>query len=220
VTVPSNNPNPANETEIEALCARAAAGDSGSLQRLIVLHHGRLLAFVTRRVGVDFRSKIDAEDVLQDGYAAAYTTIGKFTYQGEDSFYQWISRIADQRFIDRVRMLRRKKRDAGREIGQGPPGGGGGGDRSRFAPLIERLPGVNERVSQIIRKREAAGGIIAAMAALPEDYRLVVGRVYLDGATTETVAAELGRTPDAVRRLLGRALEKLREEVGDGTRWV
>ncbi len=209
---------------LEEACARAAAGDGDALQRLIVMHHPRLLMFVQRRVGVDWRGKIDPEDVLQETYASAWPTVGKFVYQGEDSFYQWLSRIADQRFIDRVRALRRKKRDAFREVGQGPPGAGGGGawnaGRSRYAPLIEQLGGIDPKVSQVARQHEATAGVLAAMAGLPPDYRHVIGRLYLDNASVETVASEMGRTPDAIRRLTGRALAGLREAMGRQSRWV
>src|SRR5439155_15695592 len=100
---------------------------------LLVLHHPRFLAFATRKIGVDWRGKIEPEDVLQEAYAAACSTIGKFEYRGEDSFFQWVARIIDQRFIDRVRGLRRAKRDATREVQGAGSGvetllGHGGGD--------------------------------------------------------------------------------------------
>ncbi|MGQ0626998.1 MAG: RNA polymerase sigma factor [Phycisphaerales bacterium] len=195
------------------LCAAAAMGDTQALQRLLVMHHVRLLRCVERRIGVDWRGRIDAEDVLQEAYGSACATIAKFVYLGEDSFYQWVSRIADQRFIDRVRSARRKKRDSARDVGQVALG-------SRFAPLVELLSSPDPRVSRVVRSREAAAAVMAALATLPEDYRQVVGRLYLERASVRVVATELGRTEDAVRRLAGRALERLREELGGQSRWI
>ena len=202
------------EPDLAALCAAAAAGDADAAQRLFVTHHERLMGLAVRRIGADWRGKIEAEDVLQDAYAAAWGTIGKFEYRGEDSFFHWMARIVDERFLDRVRGLRRKKRDAAREAGRGAAG------VSKAETLLGRLAADETGVSRVARKRDAGAAVMAALATLPEDYRKVVERVYLDQAPMAEVAAEMGRSEDAVRRMAGRAVAALREGLGRASRWL
>jgi DNA-directed RNA polymerase specialized sigma24 family protein len=54
---------------------------------------------------------------------------------------------------------------------------------------------------------------MCALARLPNDYRDVLRRVYLNGEAFAVVATDMRRTEDAVRRLAGRALERLRQEI-------
>jgi DNA-directed RNA polymerase specialized sigma24 family protein len=54
---------------------------------------------------------------------------------------------------------------------------------------------------------------MCALARLPGDYREVLRRVYLNGEPFSVVATDMRRTEDAVRRLAGRALERLRHEI-------
>jgi DNA-directed RNA polymerase specialized sigma24 family protein len=62
--------------------------------------------------------------------------------------------------------------------------------------------------------------MMMCMAKLPDDYRDVVQRVYLDEQPIAEVARELGRTEDAVRRLAGRAVERLAASMGEASRYL
>src|ERR1051326_7939770 len=105
-------PNAAAEA---ALCAAASGGDDLALQKLLAVVQRRLTGFLLRRIGVQWQGKIDAEDVLQDAYIECHRSIASFQYQGPDSFYHWLSRIADHRFFNRVRALQTQKRSVARE---------------------------------------------------------------------------------------------------------
>jgi RNA polymerase sigma factor (sigma-70 family) len=51
------------------------------------------------------------------------------------------------------------------------------------------------------------------MARLPEDYRRVLQLRYWSGMTFVDIAPLLGRSPDAVRKLWYRAVERLQSEL-------
>lgn len=199
---------------IEAWCARAVAADQSALEKLLWAHHARLLGFARRKIGVDWRGKIDPEDILQETYIDIFNTIGDFAYRGEDSFYRWATRILDHRFIDHVRHWRRGKRDVSRELRPA------GSASSPHQSLLERcLPNVGTP-SMALRREDAVGALMACLAHLPDDYRLAIQRLYLEEQPLAAVAAELDRTEDAVRRLAGRALERLTRCLGRASRYL
>ena len=198
---------PSSQT-IEAWCVQAIGGDQSALEKLLWAHHARLLGFARRKIGVDWQSKIDPEDILQEAYIDVFSTIADFSYRGEDSFYRWATRIIDHRFIDHARHWRRRKRDTAREVHAA------GSASSAHQSLLERcLPNVSTP-SVALRREDALGALMACLARLPDDYRLVVQRLYLQQEPLSAVAAELNRSEDAARRLAGRALERLTRCLG------
>jgi DNA-directed RNA polymerase specialized sigma24 family protein len=61
---------------------------------------------------------------------------------------------------------------------------------------------------------------MTCIAALPEDYRIVVEKLYLNQNSLSDVATQMERSEDAVRRLGGRALERLAECMGRASRYL
>lgn len=206
-----------SDAELAALCAQGAGGNEEAITALLHLHHARLFGFIKRKIGPDWQGKIEPEDVLQEAYVEIFKAMPSFTFQGPDSFYHWASRIIDHRFIDHARHWRRKKRDVARETGQGA---GGAGSGSRHDTLLERCLPVTMTASRIMRREEAVGALMSCLAKLPADYRTAVQRLYLDEAPLATVAEEMDRSPDAVRRLASRALEHLSACMGQATRYI
>ncbi len=189
--------------EIEALCTKAIAGDPDALEQLLWSYHDRLTEYARRKVGPDWHGKIDGEDILQEAYVDAFAGIGKFEYRGEDSFYHWLTHVIERRFIDHIRRVRAAKRDVAREV-RTPAA-------SSYASLMQQCMADSATPSRFLRQEEAVSAMMSCLARLPDDYREVVQRVHLRQEPIAAVAADLGRTEDAVRRLAGRALEQLRE---------
>jgi RNA polymerase sigma factor (sigma-70 family) len=196
--------------DIEALCREAAGGSAEALTTLLLLHHGRLLEHAVRKVGPDWRGKLDPEDLLQEAYFDVFTAIGSFTYQGADSFYHWAVQIVDRRYVDQVRRWRAGKRDVAREQ---RPGGAAAANTSIYQRMLDRHLRDSRTPSRSVGTQESVGVVMCAMARLPSDYRQVLRRVYLNGEPLAVVAADMHRTEDAVRRLAGRALERLRQDI-------
>jgi RNA polymerase sigma-70 factor, ECF subfamily len=212
---PVPSPSGASDAEaLRALCQRACAGDVDAAEQLLIHHHGRLCGFVRRKLGVDWQGKLDAEDILQDGYVRIFASISQFHYAGEDSFYQWASRVVDHAFIDAVRGLRRKKRDVARETSAGRDGD------ERRQSLLDQVLRDSITPSRIMRREDALAAMMACIARLPEDYRTVIQRHHLEEIPLKQVATELGRSEDAVRRLAGRAVQQLNECLGNASRYL
>ena len=154
------------------------------------------------------RGKIDAEDILQEAYADIFAGITSFSPAGQDAFYHWAVQIINNRFIDHVRFLRRKKRDATREIGQAAAA------NSMYQSILDQCAGSCERPSMALRREDAQRAIMTGLCRLPADYREAVQALFLRQEPLAEVAAKLGRSEDAERRLAGRALEQLRDHLG------
>ncbi|NMC72515.1 MAG: RNA polymerase sigma factor [Myxococcales bacterium] len=76
------------ELDETALVALAREGDAGARERLYRMH----LAGLSRRVRFLVRDAAEAEDLVQETFAAAFHSLWRF--RGEASFATWLHRIA------------------------------------------------------------------------------------------------------------------------------
>ena len=196
-------------------CRQASSGDASAVEKLLWAHQGRLYGYAKRKIGPDWKERIDPDDLLQEAYIAIVGGIGGFTYRDEDSFYAWATRIIDHRFIDLVRRMRRRKRDALREVtGRSPRASG-----SRHESFLTNKLKDGSTPSRSMRRDEAVSALMTGIASLPPAYRIVIQRYCLAGEPLAAVAKSLGRSEDAVRRMASRAVEQLREKLRDASRF-
>ena len=83
---------PANPTR--ALIERAKEGDDGAFQALVAQYQGQVERLIRSRLGKRLERQIDAADVVQEALLRAFRSITSFTWQGDDSFVKWLTRIA------------------------------------------------------------------------------------------------------------------------------
>lgn len=199
-------------SSVKTWCKQAAEGDSCALERLLTAHHRRMLGFARRKVDPRWQGRIEPEDVLQEAYVEAFTAIGGFECRGEDAFFYWMARIIENRFYYHVRRLRAVKRDVSCEQST---------DRSTaYLDLLANCLRDQTSPSGAALREEAHGALMACLARLPETHREVIRRRYLQGQSFTSIAAELERTEDAVRRLAGRALERLSACMGHASQFL
>jgi RNA polymerase sigma factor (sigma-70 family) len=74
--------------------------------------------------------------------------------------------------------------------------------------------------SRVMRREDAVAAMMACIARLPEDYRQVIQRMYLEEKPLKEIAADMGRSEDALRRLAGRAVEQLGRCMGRASRYL
>lgn len=200
--------------DVEALCRRAVAGDADALEQVLCLHHRRLMGFARRKIDPRWQGKIEPEDVLQESYVEAFASIPRFVYQGDDSFYRWMTRIIEHRFYNLVRGQQAGKRSAAREVRAGDRSSSG------YNTLLDHCLREGRTPSLAMQRADAEGALLGCLARLPEDHRAVIRRRYLEEADFAAIAAELGRSEDAVRRLADRAIEKLEACMGRASNFL
>jgi RNA polymerase sigma factor (sigma-70 family) len=173
------------------LVARATRGDADAYEQLVQCH--AQIAF--RTAYLITRNAADAEEAAQDGFIKAYGALTRF--RPDAPFRPWLLRIV-------ANEARNRRRGAGRRAALELRAGE---ERLRAdaAPSPE--------TALLAASRRAA--LLAAIEALPERDRLVIGCRYLLELSEAETAAALGCRPGTVKSRLSRALERLRGEVGE-----
>lgn len=193
----------------------AIAGDGDALSALLAESHGRMVRYVQAKIPGDIAGVVGAEDVVQEAHIAAFREIGRFEPRGEDSFERWLRTIALRRLRNAIRFHRQARR-------------GGGAARIVVTPALERsavmlldmMQAADRTPSRTAAAGEAATAVSAALEALPDDYRAAVRLVYLEGRTVAEAAAVMRRTERAVHNLCFKARRRLRELLGDRSRFL
>jgi RNA polymerase sigma-70 factor, ECF subfamily len=190
------------------LVRRSVQGDADALQRLIVHYHGMLHAQVEKRLSAKLRRHVDAEDVLQHTYIAAFKSIKDQTFDGPGGFYKWIERIAVEKQQTIERDLRRQKRDVGRDwhadSARLPPMGS-----ASYATLLSLLPASADSPSQHIAAREASAAVVSSLARLTDEQRDVIRMRFLEDLPVSEIAAVMGKSEPAIYMLCARGLKAL-----------
>lgn len=201
--------------EAQGLIAAAVSGDQFALERLLLAHYDRLSQHIQPSIPVSLQRLVGVEDVLQQTFLQAFRDIRGFRPQSDASFLAWLKTIADHRLLDTIRTLKRKKRGGGRRRIEAPEDP----QASNLANLLELFSEDTHTPSRSVARREAVQAIQVAVAGLPDDYREAIRLRYLEGKGLEEIASSMDRTPGAVRGLLARGKEKMRDAMGRSSLW-
>ncbi|MDA0180661.1 sigma-70 family RNA polymerase sigma factor [Solirubrobacter phytolaccae] len=173
-------------TESE-LIALAAEGDGDAYASLVRAHQD--IAFRTAMLIT--QDAAEAEEAAQDAFVKAWRALPRFR-QGEP-WRPWLLTIV-------ANEARNRRRSAGR--------------RTALALRVEP-PREDRSAESAVLAAETRGALLAALARLREDDRLVLGCRYLLELSEAETAAALGVRPGTVKSRTSRALGRLREEVGE-----
>lgn len=190
--------------DIGVLIDRARRGGPDALGRLFEAARGQLLELAERELPADLRIKISPSDVVQDTAVDMQRDFGRFTGTTVEECYAWLREALRHNVVDAVRRYRdSQKRAAARET-----------SLSLFGSREMGVLGESLRLpdGSAIRREEAAA-VNGLLQRLPSDYRRVLELRYWSGMSFVAIAPELGRSPEAVRKLWFRALERLQSEL-------
>lgn len=188
-----------------ACVVEAVAGDADALQRLIIDHHDALLARIRNHVSAAIKSQLDPEDVAQEAYAKAFQAVVACHFDNVAAFWGWLESLAMNTLRDQHRYLRRKKRDAQRNIQAH--------DRvsESYEQLFDRMTATDSTPSRKVARAEAAATVVSSLARLTEEQRDVIRLRFLQGWSVAEVARHLGKSEAAIHMLCHRGLKALRE---------
>lgn len=201
-----------SEMQSDALAA-AIAGDRLALGRLLMQHDARLRRKIAKWIPSKFAALMTVDDILQETYIEAYRHIASFIPGGDGSFYGWISKIAERRFLNARRWLMAAKRGTGRQVDTPTPQSGS------FVELVRVLAGSDSTPSCNAARAENKGLMQVALAGLKDDYREALWMRYIEGRPIREIAETLGRTERAVQMLCNRGLHALREKMGHTSKY-
>ena len=184
---------PAGDVE---LVKRALARDEAAVRDIIKANNRRLYRLAR---GI-LRNDGEAEDVVQETYVRAFTHLTDF--RGESSLSTWLSRIAINEALGRLRRQRPSV-----EISSLPQG-------ALEAQIIQfPLSSAADDPEKSMAQREIQHVVEGAIDELPEPFRLVFMTRVVEGMNVEETAEILDLKPETVKTRLHRARAMLRENV-------
>src|SRR3954462_1482764 len=179
-----------------ALVARARDRDEAAI-RAIMQANNRRLYRLPRGV---LRNDAEAEDGGRGTWVRAFTHLDSF--RGDSSFATWLSRIAMNEALGRLRRARPSV-----EWTSLPPG-------TLEAQIIPFPNSANyEDPEKSMAQREIQHVVEDAIDELPEAFRIVFITRVIEGMNVEETAEILGLKPETVKTRLHRARNMLRDNV-------
>ena len=167
----------------EQLIAATRRGNQAAFETLVTRYQARLLAFCRHMLG----SKEDAEDVLQEVFAAAYNAM--LADERPINTRPWLYRIARNRSLNHLRKPRPQGQDS--------------------MDIFERENGVT--TADTVHRREEFRQIVADVGELPETQRTALLLREIDALSYEQIAEAMDTTVPSVKSLLVRARVSLAE---------
>ena len=178
------------------LVRRAMARDEAAVRAIMQANNRRLYRLAR---GI-LRNDGEAEDVVQETYFRAFTHLESF--RGDSSLATWLSRIAMNEALGRLRRQRPNV-----DIDRLAPG-------ALEAQIIQfPLSAAVEDPEKSIAQREIQHVVEHAIDELPEAFRIVFITRVIEGMNVEETAEILDIKPETVKTRLHRARAMLRDNV-------
>ncbi len=187
----------------EALVAKARAGDEDAYAALLRRHSTELRRLVDRRLPTPVQRKVSVEDVVQEARITAYRRLPDFEDRGEGSFLRWLRKIAGLKVKAAIeRHAGTAKRSVAREVTRGG------------RPDTAAVEGRGPSPSQGAILAETKASVRRTLGTLSEDHREVLRLAMEEGLSLRQIAARMGRSREAVKKLYGRALGRFTDAYG------
>jgi RNA polymerase sigma-70 factor (ECF subfamily) len=168
--------------------ARLRRGDRQAFEELVITYQHRLFAVAARMLG----SRAEAEEIAQETFLRAHRALPDF--RGDARLGTWLYGIASRLCLNRLasseRRLARRDDDA-------------------LADAVAPGPDAAAR----LERSELEAALREAIAALPEERRIVVILRDIEGLSYEEIAEALQLEPGTVRSRLHRARMDLKAKL-------
>jgi RNA polymerase sigma-70 factor (ECF subfamily) len=148
---------------------------------------------------------LDSMDICQSVLASFFVraALGQFELETPDQLLKLLATMARNKLAGQVKSHRAARRDFRRvEAGRG--------DRDESDPGAEQIAGRDPTPSREIAAREL---LEEAMRRLSSEEKRILDRRERGGEWSQ-IAAELGSSPEAIRKRLTRAVDRVAHELG------
>jgi RNA polymerase sigma-70 factor, ECF subfamily len=176
------------------LLDQARSGSPEALNCLYERCAGRLLAFIRLRLGRDLRSRLESRDILQATLLKSLEHVRDLKADETRSVMAWLARIAENEIRDHADFHHRQRRDAAREMAL---------EDDAPLPALTR-----SALSRVILSEEAERLEDALESLAPAHREVILLRKFEELSFAE-IGRRLGKTEDACRMLLARAMTAL-----------
>jgi len=180
----------------------AQQGEASALEELVLRHMPALRAYVRLRAGPELRAQESTSDLVQSTCRELCQSLDNLEFRDEDAFRGWLFTLAWKKILARRRYYRAARRDPRAE------------QSLELTPeLAEELYAATLSPSNRASVREEAAILERAFDRLPDDYREVLALARFAQLSHREIAERMGRSEQASRNLLNRAIARLSSEV-------
>jgi RNA polymerase sigma-70 factor (ECF subfamily) len=188
------------------LIEQARGGSELALEQLLERCRRYLLLVAKDSLDSDLRPKAGASDLVQDTFLEAHQYFSHFHGTTERELLAWLAKILTNRMCNNIRhyrgtlkrdIEREESLDVGEEVEQRSLS-------AHVAAPVQTLIAADDS----LRLRQA-------LQRLPKPMRDVLILRTWERQTFVEIAAQLESTPDAVRKMWGRAVRRLQAELQD-----
>ena len=181
------------QDRLAELVERARRGNREAFDHLADLYRQRLQSLIQHQLGESLRHRAGPEDVLQETLLRAFESLDRFEWRGEEYLFRWLAAISRHVVLE---LAAKEKRE-------------------RTTALGDDILGGDPTQSKALRREERFDRLQSAFDELAPDQQKVVLLARVERVPVKEIARRMGRSPNAVSRLLLRALQRLRERFGD-----
>lgn len=181
--------------ESTALLREARRGSPDALGELYSRYGGRLLAFIRMKLGRNLRSRVESRDILQVTLLKSFQRLDQFEGGDGASLMGWLVRIAENEIRDQADFQHRQRRDVAAAV--------------PFDDALHGTPAVIRSALSAVAINEQFERLGAALETLDPDHRQVIVLRKLEELSFKDVGERMGRSEDACRMLLARAMVAL-----------
>lgn len=180
----------------EELVRRVRLRDESAVRALTTRYNRRLYRIARGIV----RNDAEAEDVVQEAYVRAFTSLDRF--RGEAAFGTWLTRIALNDALGRVR---------GRRPTVDWPESGDEPLRAQILQFPQASSSADPEAT--MARREVQAMLERAIDELPDAFRAVFVARVIEGMSVEETAELFGLRPETVKTRVHRARARLRSSL-------
>jgi RNA polymerase sigma-70 factor, ECF subfamily len=178
-----------NQTALALLIRRAAAGDTGAFEQIMIHSQQRVMAMTWRMLG----NEADARDASQEVFLRVYKYLGRF--KQDQDFFAWLYRIT----VNVCRDMLRKRRHHITLFAA---------DQNEAA---QEVPIEQHDAEQTLMQAQRRELIIKAISTLPYKERASIVLRDMEGLSTDEVARILKSSTTTVRSQISSARKKMRD---------
>ncbi len=180
---------------VTTLLEEAREGSEGALDRLLERCGPRLLSLIRLRMGARLRSRMESGDLLNATLFRAFRAFDSLDARNTPSLMAWLARIAESEIRDQANRIHAQRRDAGLDV---PLDTGVG----------ELAANIRSQTSRLVLS-ETQQRLEHGMEQLSPEYREIILLRKFEELGFKDIGERLGKSPDACRMLLARAMTAL-----------
>jgi RNA polymerase sigma-70 factor (ECF subfamily) len=187
-----------SRSQFRKLLQEARNGYPNALGFLLTAFWRRLFHEGRQRLSRALQGKLDAFDLAQNTLEDAWKDFNRFHGHTEPELVAWLRGILRHNLQDTLRYLHRSKRDIAREV-----------------PLTH-LEGARDLTpEELASQKEMLAALQQALANMRSRDRQVLIWHFMEDLTHTEIAAKLGRSSEAVRKIIERKIKHLAQRLKD-----